>query len=151
MGGPLKCVELDDASIDAAAEIAAAAFGEGSAKFAKLQIEAIRSSPRGQVVGLFTEGILVAVYGLSNGPHESELTFLAVARGRRGLGHGRACLIDAIERSNGRTLVVETDDEAVDFYRACGFHCDEAWTSLYGRLRYRLRSGFNDTSTLPGD
>jgi ribosomal protein S18 acetylase RimI-like enzyme len=136
-------VDLDETWIDAAAEIAAASFGPGTSTFARRQIKAIRSRPNGHAVGLFTDGELVAVYGLLIGPQTTEMAFLAVAEQCRGFGHGRTCLLDAIERSNGQPVVVETDDDAVDFYRACGWDSEEVRTPPHGRTRYRLRSRFN--------
>ena len=55
------------------------------------------------------------------------------ARRRRGLGR---TLLDALaHRLEARTLVAETDDEAVGFYRRCGFSVEDA-PPKFGRARY---------------
>jgi ribosomal protein S18 acetylase RimI-like enzyme len=60
---------------------------------------------------------------------------IAVAPAWRNRGLGRA-LIDALAEGAGATrIVAETDDDAVDFYRRCGFAVEDA-PPKFGRARY---------------
>jgi ribosomal protein S18 acetylase RimI-like enzyme len=53
--------------------------------------------------------------------------------GRRGLGRR---LIDALaEEAAAKRVVAETDDDAVGFYRRCGFAVEDA-APKFGRARY---------------
>lgn len=71
------------------------------------------------------------------------LEYIAVAADRRGEGLGTR-LVDAVRRARpGIPLVAETDDDAVDFYRALGFAVapaprDARWPD---RERYRCTLG----------
>jgi ribosomal protein S18 acetylase RimI-like enzyme len=61
---------------------------------------------------------------------------IAVAPGWRNQGLGRS-LVDALaERLGARRVVAETDDDAVDFYRRCGFAVEDA-PAKFGKARYR--------------
>lgn len=97
-----------------------------------------RSDPGSAVYGLTVDGELAAVYILRKVTMMNEIACLAVAEGHRRRGHGRACLYDALLRSGRRPLVVETDDEAVGFYRACGFKLVGKRKRPDGMVRYRL-------------
>jgi N-acetylglutamate synthase-like GNAT family acetyltransferase len=60
---------------------------------------------------------------------------IAVAPAWRNLGLGRK-LIDALaERADAKRVVAETDDDAVGFYRRCGFAVADA-SPRFGRARY---------------
>ena len=60
---------------------------------------------------------------------------IAVAPAWRNRGVGRT-LIDALaERAGAKRVVAETDDDAVGFYRRCGFAVEDA-PPKFGRARY---------------
>jgi N-acetylglutamate synthase-like GNAT family acetyltransferase len=60
---------------------------------------------------------------------------IVVAPGWRHRGLARG-LIDALaERMGAEQVVAETDDDAVDFYRRCGFSVEDA-PPRFGRARY---------------
>ena len=60
---------------------------------------------------------------------------IAVAPAWRKRGLGRT-LIDALaERAGAKRVVAETDDDAVGFYRHCGFAIEDA-PPKFGRARY---------------
>jgi GNAT superfamily N-acetyltransferase len=60
---------------------------------------------------------------------------IAVAPAWRNRGLGRT-LIDALaERAGAKRVVAETDDDAVGFYRRCGFAVEDA-PPKFGRARY---------------
>lgn len=63
-----------------------------------------------------------AVIGLRHtGPHQAEILHLAVAEQHRRKGIGRRVVESVVTRHQLRTLVAETDAEAVGFYRQLGF------------------------------
>jgi ribosomal protein S18 acetylase RimI-like enzyme len=67
---------------------------------------------------------------------------IAVVPDRRNRGLARA-LIDALaERMCARCVVAETDDDAVGFYRRCGFNVEDA-PPKFGRPRYWCVRGSN--------
>lgn len=54
-----------------------------------------------------------------------EIRSIAVSETLQRGGVGRALVAHAGQRHPGRDLVAETDDDAVDFYRRCGFTATE--------------------------
>jgi ribosomal protein S18 acetylase RimI-like enzyme len=60
---------------------------------------------------------------------------IAVAPAWRKRGLGRTLLDALAERAAASTVVAETDDDAVGFYRHCGFVVEDA-PPKFGRARY---------------
>jgi ribosomal protein S18 acetylase RimI-like enzyme len=129
---------LDPARDETAAAIIAAAMGEGSTERGREVVAGARNEPDSAIYGLTVNDELAAVYVLRKAKLMNEIACLAVAAGHRRQGHGRACLYDALLRSGRRPLVVETDDEAVGFYKACGFKLVGKRKRPDGTVRYRL-------------
>lgn len=94
--------------------------------------------PALEVIGV-TDGDVVAFAAFAVTADELTLEYIAVDAGTRGRGIG-ASLVDAIRSTHpGLPLLAETDNDAVDFYRALGFTVeprppDPRWP---GRPRYR--------------
>jgi ribosomal protein S18 acetylase RimI-like enzyme len=135
---PVSIASLDPARDEAAAAILALATGTGRIERGREVIAGARSDPDAAIYGLSVGGALVAVYVLRKATLMNEIACLAVAEGHRRQGHGRACLYDALLRSGRRPLVVETDDDAVGFYKACGFKLVGKRKRPDGVVRYRL-------------
>jgi len=62
---------------------------------------------------------------------------LAVRPDCRGAGFGRGHILEAIERMRPDQVVAETDDEAVEFYRAIGFEIESLGEVYPGVERFR--------------
>ena len=101
-------------------------------------IQRAREDPESTVYGLTVSSDVVAVYITRKIPLALEVTALAVAPEKRRQGHGRACMTDALRRAGKLPLVVETDDDALGFYKKCGFKLVGRRVSPDGRARYRL-------------
>jgi ribosomal protein S18 acetylase RimI-like enzyme len=129
---------LDPDRDRAAVAILASAIGPGTIESGRNVIAAARIDPASEVYGLTVNGELAAVYVLRKVTLMNEIACLAVAEGHRRRGHGRACLYDALLRSGRRPLVVETDDEGLGFYKACGFKLVGKRKRPDGTVRYRL-------------
>jgi Ser/Thr protein kinase RdoA (MazF antagonist)/GNAT superfamily N-acetyltransferase len=69
---------------------------------------------------------------------------IAVAPEWRGQGLGRMLLGALTERFGTHRIVAETDDDAVDFYRRCGFTVEDA-APKFGRPRYWCTHGEEST------
>lgn len=136
MGGSVH--PLDPSQDDAAAEILAPATGEGTVAAGRARVDEARTDPDQEIYGLTVKGELVAAYVTRKIPMALEVKTLAVAAGHRRHGYGRACLTDALRRAGKRPLVVETDDEALGFYKKCGFKVVSRHKHPSGVLRYRL-------------
>lgn len=130
---------LAPAEDEGAGEIAAAATGDGTAERGLAALREVRAADeRNAVYGLFAHGDLVAVYGLRRDGMANEIGPIAVKAGERRKGYGRACLQDALRRSGRRPLVVETDEDGLAFYKACGFKLVGKRKQPSGAVRYRL-------------
>jgi len=94
--------------------------------------------PALEVIGV-TDGDVIAFAAFAITTDQLRLEYIAVDAGSRGRGIG-ACLVDTIRTAHlGLPLLAETDNDAVDFYRALGFTVeprppDRRWP---GRPRYR--------------
>jgi ribosomal protein S18 acetylase RimI-like enzyme len=129
---------LDPAFDEDAAIIIAACTVEGTVERGRAVVHEARSDPKSELFGLFVDGRLVGAYVLRKATMMNEIPFLAIAPEHRRQGHGRMCLFDALLRSGKRPLVVETDDEALPFYKAVGFKMVGKRKGPDGSPRYRL-------------
>ena len=87
-----------------------------------------------------SDGELEGFAAYDNRGDQAVVEYIAVAESAQGRGLG-AELIRHIRRETGRELYLETDDDAVGFYRALGFNIaaapdDVRWA---GRRRYSCR------------
>jgi N-acetylglutamate synthase-like GNAT family acetyltransferase len=92
---------------------------------------------RWTLIGWEDDGRVVACIGVERAESgDVVVRSIAVAQDRREQGLGRS-LVDALAAVvNARQLVAETDDDAVGFYRRCGFSIEETGLEA-GRVRYR--------------
>ena len=78
-----------------------------------------------RLIGWQEQGRLVACAGVSRDPDRSVvLHSVAVARGSRGRGIGRTLLEFIADHAAAPRLLAETDEEAAEFYRRCGFEVE---------------------------
>lgn len=124
--------------LDAAvAPILADATAEGTATAASAVLAAARADPACGIFGARAGDTLVAVYITRKNPPSFEVTHVAVPPEFRRRGYGRACLTAALYQAGMHPLVAETDDDALPFYKACGFRIVSRHLAN-GRFRYRL-------------
>jgi len=72
--------------------------------------------------GLEAEEEIVGIIGFElRGGGELIIRHLAVKPDARGLGFGRGLILETIALKQPAKIVVETEEDAVDFYRAIGF------------------------------
>lgn len=109
--------------------------------------------PALDVIGV-VDGDVIAFAAYAAAHDRLVLEYLAVDSDRRGAGLG-ARLVDAVRRARpALPLVAETDDDAVDFYRALGFAIgpaprDARWPE---RRRYRCTlDAANRAATRPAE
>lgn len=85
----------------------------------------------------YRDGKLVGVIGIDAPAEDVEvITQIAVARASRQMGIGRAMIDDAMRDLSFRVLQAETDDDAVGFYRSCGFQVRSLGEKYPGVERY---------------
>ncbi|MBA2470284.1 MAG: GNAT family N-acetyltransferase [Chloroflexia bacterium] len=123
---------------DVAARILAPATGEGTAEAALTAIDELLATDKAALYGAFIGLEMVAAYGIKRDGMSNEIPIIAVREDHRRRGIGRALLQDALRRSGKRPLVVETDDEGLPFYKACGFKLFGKRPHPSGIVRYRL-------------
>ncbi len=123
---------------EVAARILAHAAGEGTAEAAARAIDEVLAADKAALYGAFIGRELVAAYGIRRDGMSNEIPIIAVREDHRRRGIGRALLQDALRRSGKRPLVVETDDEGLPFYKACGFKLFGKRPHPSGWVRYRL-------------
>ncbi len=137
-GSGLEIRAISPSGRDAAAHVLASATGEGTTEAAATAIEGLIASDKAGLYGGFIGRELVAAYGIRRDGMSNEIPIIAVRGDHQRRGIGRALLQDALRRSGKRPLVVETDDEGLPFYKACGFKLFGKRPHPSGTVRYRL-------------
>jgi len=137
-GSGLEIRAISPSERDVAARILAPATGEGTFDAAAKAIEGLIASDKAGLYGGFIGHELVAAYGIRRDGMSNEIPIIAVRDDHRRRGIGRALLQDALRRSGRRPLVVETDDDGLPFYKACGFKLFGRRPQPSGTVRYRL-------------
>ena len=116
------------------------ALSVGGATVEKMEcVKASYARPGYGLAAGFADERLAGVVGYRRRDVDLEVTHLAVREDVRRQGIGRA-LISAVSRlCAGFELVVETDDEAVGFYRAIGFSAEALPREMGRAQRWHCR------------
>lgn len=123
---------------DVAARVLADATGEGTAEAAQIRIDRARAGGDNRVIGGWLHDRLIAAYTLERDGMANQVSIIAVDPEFRRQGFGKMMLIDALRRSGRRPLTAETDDDALPFYKACGFKMVGRRKHPSGVFRYRV-------------
>lgn len=127
--------EKDDAQ---AATILAAATGEATPDAAQIVMDRARSGGTDRVIGGWLGDDLIGAYTIERDGMANQVTLIAVHQDSRRKGFGKTMLMDALRRSGRRPLTAETDEEALGFYKKCGFKMVGRRKHPSGAFRYRV-------------
>lgn len=125
----------DDAT---AITVLAEATGENTAEAAQIVIDRARESGDDRVIGGWLNDQLIGAYTIERDGMANQVTLIAVAPDFRRKGFGKTMLLDALRRSGRRPLIAETDDDALQFYKKCGFKMVGRRKHPSGVFRYRV-------------
>ena len=125
----------DDAS---AAAILASATGENTAQAAQIVLDRARTAGDDRVIGGWLNDQLISAYTIERDGMANQVTIIAVDPDHRRKGFGKTMLMDALRRSGRRPLTAETDEDALGFYKACGFKMVGRRKQPNGIFRYRV-------------
>lgn len=123
---------------DVAARVLADATGEGTPEAARIRIDQARAGGNDRVIGGWLHDNLIAAYTLERDGMANQVVIIAVAPEHRLQGFGKMMLLDALRRSGRRPLTAESDDDALGFYKACGFKMVGRRKHPSGEFRYRV-------------
>lgn len=138
---PTSGFEIRDAhphEWDTASVILAPAVGDGTAATARQRMDTIAAEAKTVVIVGLLQHRIVAAYLLKRDGMANEIALIAVDPQERKRGIGRHLLQDALRRSGKRPLVAETDEDALGFYKACGFKLVGRRKHPDGGFRYRV-------------
>lgn len=93
---------------------------EESLERAARRAQTYRENKYQQFYGWVENGSIFGVCGFTVHPDMVEITNISVVEQERKHGYGSA-MIAAIRIKHGMAITAETDDDAVGFYRKCGF------------------------------
>jgi len=94
--------------------------------------------PDMELYGYESEDEVVGVVGFRRiEGDEVRILHLGVKPECRGAGFGRGLILELIEMTNPRTVLAETDEEAVEFYRRIGFEIESLGERYPGVERFR--------------
>ncbi|QQV74763.1 hypothetical protein H6P87_00303 [Rickettsia tillamookensis] len=76
------------------------------------------------LIGCFIEENLIGIIGIEVLPMQAIIKHISVLKTFRSQGIGKQLILYIISHFALKRIIVETDDDAVDFYRALGFNCE---------------------------
>jgi ribosomal protein S18 acetylase RimI-like enzyme len=97
-----------------------------------------------QKTGFFTrhKGTITGIIGIDiTSPPHGWILHLAVHPDYRKRGLGKSLISQVMEKFKLESAALETDNDAVGFYRACGFNTVEITSKWPGVHRYRCTKG----------
>lgn len=121
-----------------AASVLAEATGENTVEAAQIVIERAREGGNERVIGGWLNDQLIGAYTIERDGMANQVTLIAVAPEFRRKGFGKTMLLDALRRSGRRPLTAETDNDALEFYKKCGFKMVGRRKHPSGVFRYRV-------------
>jgi GNAT superfamily N-acetyltransferase len=91
-----------------------------------------------ELFGFQEEDTIVGIIGFRQDEEQVlEIRHLAVDPELRGFGYGRGQILEVITMKKPKQLMVETDEEAVDFYRSIGFTISSLGEKFPGVERFK--------------
>lgn len=116
----LFCEIKNSIETPAVREILAACVFDSSPEGMAHQIAKYQANPDMLLYGYQVDGELLGVCGLEEHESRVEIYHIAARESARKEGVGSAMII-ALQKKYGKPIEAETDDDAVGFYRKCGF------------------------------
>jgi len=136
--------ELDKSkhSVGDIKELLAMAVGNPTPEKLKQLVDEFYASDGRTIFVAMHSGKIIGVIGIdySNRPY-GFITHIAVLPDMRKQGVGNYLINYVTTRLELTEIGVETDQDAVDFYRACGFEAEEIESQYPGVRRFRCVSG----------
>lgn len=129
------------------ARVLAAATGANTPEAGEAAIALAEAGGTDRVIVGTIDGAVIGAYTLVRDGFANELKHIAVIPEQRTRGFGRVMIYDALRRCGRRPLTVETDDDALGFYKAVGFKMVGRRKHPSGAFRYRL--GWHAPSATP--
>lgn len=103
----------------------------------KSAAEAIYSKQQGSFYLCKEDDRLIGIIGLRRTDNvQVEITHIAVAEDMQGKGVGTFMVDETFRLAGTETIVAETDDDAVGFYRKLGFKVQERHDEVLDQVRY---------------
>jgi len=100
-------------------------------------IEKYKASSKLQLYGIGLEGKTIGLIGYQYIDKKViEITHISVKPEFRGKGFGRVLISELLNKENPKEVTVETDDDAVEFYRHIGFVINSLGEKYPGVERY---------------
>lgn len=94
--------------------------------------------PKGlELYGYEEEGELIGIIGVGMSDGEMTIKHIAVDPEHRGMDYGRGLIIELMLLKKPETVIAETDEEAVGFYRSIGFQIYSLGEEYPGTERFR--------------
>lgn len=91
-----------------------------------------------ELYGMVSEEEIVGIVGCTQQEEGTVvIRHLAVKPECRGAGFGRGLILELIQKLEPTTLIAETDEEAVEFYRSIGFIIESLGEKYPGVERFR--------------
>ena len=86
-----------------------------------------------------SDGSALGIIGVKGEEGSAEILHIAVAENKRNCGIGRSMIDELLMLENLTELTAETDRDAVEFYRRCGFEIQSLGEKYPGVERFHCR------------
>lgn len=91
-----------------------------------------------EIMGYYADQDLIGLVGFRiNNQNVLELRQIAVLPEEQGMGYGRGMMLELLHLKNPKSIVAETDEETVDFYRSIGFTIESVGEKYPGVERFK--------------
>lgn len=132
---------LDNVNVDEKTKkvLSHCVFNATSDKLDKILAE-YHNNRNKKLYGYFSNGLITALIGLTQFENEIEISHLAVGEESRLKGVGKKLVEFIVEIHPSERVYLETDDDAVGFYKSLGFHVEYLGEKYPGFPRYLCTS-----------
>jgi len=96
-----------------------------------------QTDPHLELMAIEDDGEVLGIVGFRHADRSLIIQHIAVNPECRGMGYGRGLILELIELKNPDKITVETDEDAVEFYRNIGFSISSLGEKYPGVERYQ--------------
>ncbi|WP_373232213.1 GNAT family N-acetyltransferase [Cohnella sp.] len=101
-------------------------------------IESYKNDSTQEIMGYYSEEELIGLIGYRmHGNNTLELMHIAVVPEEQGHGYGRGIILEILHQKSPSKIIVETDEDAINFYRNIGFTIESLGEKYPGVERFK--------------
>lgn len=100
-------------------------------------IKSYINEPAHEIMGYFIDEELIGLIGYQMQENSLVIKHLAIVPEEQGHGYGRGIILEILHLKSPQTIVAETDEDAINFYRSIGFTIESLGEKYPGVERFK--------------